>query len=78
MDTAILQALRSNALMRRVSADELEYLASHARVLGYLPGTFIFHESQPRRVWGLVLKGRVTGDTYLSDGISAFRKQGKP
>lgn len=26
----------------------------------------------------LVLKGRVTGDTYLSDGISAFRKQGKP
>jgi CubicO group peptidase (beta-lactamase class C family) len=26
----------------------------------------------------LVLKGRVTGDTYLSDGISAFRKQRKP
>jgi aspartate ammonia-lyase len=45
--------------MRRVTADELEYLASHARVLGYLPGTFIFHESQPRRFWGLVLKGKI-------------------
>jgi aspartate ammonia-lyase len=59
MDTTILRTLRAAALMRRIDAGEIEYLAGLTRVLGYLPGTYVFHESQPRRFWGLVLKGRV-------------------
>jgi aspartate ammonia-lyase len=59
MDTTILRTLRAAALMRRIDADELDYLGRFIRVLGYLPGAYLFHESQPRRFWGLILKGRV-------------------
>jgi aspartate ammonia-lyase len=37
----------------------MTYLVSLGRVLCYLPGAFLFHESQPRRFWGFILKGRV-------------------
>ena len=59
MDTSLNRPLRSADLMRRLDDDDIEYLSSHIRVLGHLPGTYIFHESQPRRFWGLVLKGKV-------------------
>jgi aspartate ammonia-lyase len=59
MDTTILRALRAATLMRRIDAGEIEYLAGFVRVLGYLPGAYLFHESQPRRFWGLILRGRV-------------------
>src|SRR3954464_8245120 len=59
MDTTILRTLRSQALLRKVSPDELEYIASFARVASYDSGAFIFHESQPRRFWGFVTTGRV-------------------
>jgi len=59
MNTTILRALQSLGLKGRVSTEELGYLASNARVLGYLPGSHIFHESQPRRFFGVILKGRV-------------------
>ncbi|HUF51942.1 MAG TPA: aspartate ammonia-lyase [Longimicrobiales bacterium] len=59
MDTSILRALRTAEFMRRFDASELEYIMPHMRVLGYLPGTYIFHESQPRRFWGLVLRGSI-------------------
>ena len=59
MDTTVLRVLRSLDLMRRVTADELEYIASMSSVLGYLPGAFVFHEGQPRRSFGVVLKGRI-------------------
>ncbi len=59
MDTTVLRALRSLDLMRRVSPDEVEYVASMSSVLGYLPGVFVFHEGQPRRSFGLVLRGRI-------------------
>jgi aspartate ammonia-lyase len=45
--------------MRQLSTDEVEYIAALGSVLCYLPGAFLFHESQPRRYWGLILKGRV-------------------
>jgi aspartate ammonia-lyase len=59
MDTTILRLLRATPLTRDLSVDDLEYLASSARVIGYLPDALIYHEHQPRRFWGLLLKGRV-------------------
>jgi aspartate ammonia-lyase len=59
MDTSILQALRSHPIGRNLSAEEVHRLASKAQILGYLRGAYIFHESQPRRFWGLVLKGSI-------------------
>jgi len=59
MDTTILRTLRSHSLMRRVSPEEIEFLASLARVLCYLPGAYLFHENQPRRMWGVVLTGSI-------------------
>jgi aspartate ammonia-lyase len=45
--------------MRHVSDEELEHLATHARVLGYLPDAYVFHEGQPRRFFGVVMRGRI-------------------
>jgi len=59
MDDSLLNALRAATVMARLTAEELERIAADGRVLGYLPGTYIFHESQPRRFWGLILKGRI-------------------
>jgi aspartate ammonia-lyase len=60
MDTTILRMLRSHPLARELEPDDLDCLTSHARTIGYLRDAFIFHESQPRRFWGLILKGRVS------------------
>src|SRR5690606_36923441 len=46
-------------LARELSAEDLEYLTRHARTIGYLRDAFVFHESQPRRFWGMILKGRI-------------------
>jgi aspartate ammonia-lyase len=59
MQVTARDALRAHPLGQSLSADELDLLLSRARVLGYLRGAYIFHESQPRRFWGLLLKGQV-------------------
>jgi aspartate ammonia-lyase len=59
MDTTILRTLRSQALTRKLSADELEYIAGFARIVSYQPGAYVFHQSQPRRFWGFVISGRI-------------------
>jgi aspartate ammonia-lyase len=59
MDTQLLATLRSNPLMRDLGDDLLRALVARGRIIGYLADTFIYHEHQPRRFWGLVLKGRV-------------------
>ncbi len=59
MDTTLLEALRAHSIARNLTADELAVVAESSQVLGYLRGAYIFHESQPRRFWGLVLKGRI-------------------
>jgi aspartate ammonia-lyase len=59
MDTTILNALRSQPLTRRLSADEQLYLASFTRVLGYLRGAYLFHEGQPRHAWAVLLTGKL-------------------
>jgi aspartate ammonia-lyase len=55
----ILDVLRSLDITRTATSEELDYLAAQARVMGYLPGAWLFHESQPRRVFGVVLRGSV-------------------
>ena len=57
MDTTLLRTLRRHPLTRTLSSDERKYLISLGRVLGYLPGTYIFHESQPRQAFGIIIKG---------------------
>ena len=59
MDTNILRVLRSHPVTRSLSAEDLDYLMQYVRVVCYLPGTYIYHESQPRREFGILLKGRV-------------------
>jgi aspartate ammonia-lyase len=59
MDTTPFAVLRSLDLMRRVNDEELELLASRARILGYLPDAFVFYEGQPRRFFGVVVQGRI-------------------
>jgi aspartate ammonia-lyase len=59
MDITPFAVLRSLDMMRRVTDDELELIASNARVLGYLPDAFVFYEGQPRRFFGVVLQGRI-------------------
>ncbi len=57
MDTKLLTILRSHPLTRALRADEREYVFSLGRVIGYLPGAYVFHESQPRQAFGLIVKG---------------------
>ncbi|MEX2611148.1 MAG: aspartate ammonia-lyase, partial [Gemmatimonadota bacterium] len=59
MDATILRVLRTNAVMRRLAPAELQYLGEHARVMCYLAGTYLFHEHQPRRFFGMVLSGSI-------------------
>jgi aspartate ammonia-lyase len=59
MDNTMLRYLRDTPLTRDLPDGDLDYLAANARVIGYLPDAWIFHEHQPRRFWGLLLKGRV-------------------
>ena len=59
METDTIDALRAHPVTRKLTEDELLILAGRAQVLGYLRGAYIFHESQPRRFWGLVLRGRI-------------------
>ena len=59
MDTTLLSSLHQSRLLGQLSPDDMEYLVAQGRVLCYLPGAFLFHESQPRRFWGFILQGRV-------------------
>src|SRR5690606_22530221 len=59
MDVTIPDMLRDNVLTRGLDEEELAYVASRSRVVCYLPGTYIFHESQPRRQFGIVCRGKV-------------------
>jgi aspartate ammonia-lyase len=59
MDNLILDMLRTHALTRELPAAQIEELAGHARIVAYESGAYIYHESQPRRVWGMLLRGSV-------------------
>ncbi len=51
--------LRKHTLTRSLTEEELRFLSSLARTAEYAPGTFIFRESQPRRLLGILIGGRV-------------------
>ncbi|MFS8637054.1 MAG: aspartate ammonia-lyase [Gemmatimonadota bacterium] len=59
METSILDTLRKHVITRGLDAEEIEYVATFAREICYLPGTYIFHESQPRREFGIVRRGAI-------------------
>jgi aspartate ammonia-lyase len=59
MDEGIRRMFAATALTRDLSAEELDLLAGRSRVIGYLPDAFLYHEHQPRRFWGMLLKGRI-------------------
>jgi aspartate ammonia-lyase len=54
-----LSALRDHVLLRSMDPEELRFLASLAEVNVYAPGTTVYRESQPRRAFGVLLRGRV-------------------
>lgn len=58
MDDIVRQALASLDLTRGLSDAEIDRIASLSTVLGYLSGRYLFHEGQPRRSFGVILKGR--------------------
>src|SRR5690606_8225753 len=59
MQDTILETIRGNVISRQLEPEEHEYLASQARAICYLPGAYIFRESQPRREFGILVRGRV-------------------
>ncbi|HEX7091224.1 MAG TPA: aspartate ammonia-lyase [Longimicrobiales bacterium] len=59
MQDVILEAFRRHVISRQVQPDDYAYLASLARVICYLPGAYIFRENQPRREFGILIRGRV-------------------
>jgi len=57
MDITVL--LREHIIGHSLASDELQYLASFARVNSYSPGAALFHENQPRNSFGILQSGAV-------------------
>lgn len=57
MDITVL--LSEHLIGQSLTADELQYLASFAKVNRYDPGAAIFHENQPRNTFGILQAGTV-------------------
>jgi aspartate ammonia-lyase len=59
MDASLSEVLERHPLTGGLTVEEREYLIGHGRVAGYLAGAVLFHESQPRRSFGVILRGRI-------------------
>jgi aspartate ammonia-lyase len=59
MDTQILEVLRAHPLLRSLDPAELDFLAGAADLRHATAGSYVFRESQPRRSFGILLRGRV-------------------
>jgi aspartate ammonia-lyase len=59
MDRSVASVLRSHPLFQPLSDEELGMLAEHAQAKSCPAGAYVFRESQPRRAWGVLMKGRV-------------------
>ena len=59
MDPSAATAFRSHPLFQSLSEDELRTLAGHAQSKRSPAGAYVFRESQPRRAFGVLVKGRV-------------------
>ncbi|HEU0015962.1 MAG TPA: aspartate ammonia-lyase [Longimicrobium sp.] len=58
MDPAVYDLLRANPLLRALDDEELRHLAGRAEVRRVAQGDYLFRESQPRRAFGVVARGR--------------------
>ena len=59
MDPSVASALRTHPLFQSLTEDELGTLAVHAQAKSCPAGAYVFRESQPRRAFGVLVKGRV-------------------
>jgi aspartate ammonia-lyase len=59
MDRTAEDVLRATPLLRSLDDEELAFLAGRARIHGIPSGSYVFHESQPRRAFGILVRGRV-------------------
>ncbi|HSU16010.1 aspartate ammonia-lyase [Longimicrobium sp.] len=57
--TTVFDMLRALPILAALDDDELRFLASIAERRTYARGSHVFRESQPRRSFGVVLKGRI-------------------
>ncbi|HEU4556830.1 MAG TPA: aspartate ammonia-lyase [Longimicrobium sp.] len=58
-DDSVFQMLRGIPVMASLDDDELRVLAGMAERKSYPRGSYAFRESQPRRAWGTVVRGRI-------------------
>ncbi len=59
MDRSVVSVLRAHPLLRSLSTEELALLAAHAHTKQCPAGAYVFRESQPRRAFGILVRGRV-------------------
>jgi aspartate ammonia-lyase len=59
MERSIQQVLRTHGFLRHLEADEVRYLATLTEHKVLPPGSFVFRESQPRRAFGILVRGRI-------------------
>jgi aspartate ammonia-lyase len=59
MNRSAADVLRANPLLRSLDEEELRLLAEGASIHALPVGAHVFHESQPRRAFGILVRGRV-------------------
>jgi aspartate ammonia-lyase len=59
VDETVFDTLRALPILGALDDDELRFLASIAERRRYARGSYVFRESQPRRSFGVVLRGRI-------------------
>ncbi|HYR06644.1 MAG TPA: aspartate ammonia-lyase [Longimicrobium sp.] len=58
-DGSVFDVLRAQSALRALSDDEVRVLADAAQVRGCPAGAYLFRENQPRRAFGVLVRGRV-------------------
>jgi aspartate ammonia-lyase len=59
MNTAAARVLAAHPLLRALDPDELDFLSARAELRSCGRGSYVFRESQPRRAFGILLRGRI-------------------
>ncbi|HEX8906719.1 MAG TPA: aspartate ammonia-lyase, partial [Longimicrobiaceae bacterium] len=59
VDETVFDTLRALPILAALDDDELRFVASLAERRTWAAGSYVFRESQPRRAFGVVLKGRI-------------------
>jgi aspartate ammonia-lyase len=59
MDGSVFEVLRAQSALRGLGDDELRILAQAAEARSCPAGSYLFRENQPRRAFGVLVRGRV-------------------